>query len=177
MNITGGIYNGRKIKAPDEKITRPTLSKAREGIFSCLYSLVDFKECSFLDMFSGSGIMGLEAISRGFQEVICFEKNIKAANVIKENYKTLNIKPTLYIGNSLKLIEKQTKAFDVIFIDPPYFSGIYEECLSKIIQSNSIKKDGIIILEHVSPVELTSFELEVIKQKTYSNKTITFLKY
>ena len=64
MNITGGIYKGRKIIAPDENITRPTLSKTRESVFNVLYSLIDFEEKVFLDMFAGSGIMGLEALSR-----------------------------------------------------------------------------------------------------------------
>ncbi|MCD8377399.1 MAG: RsmD family RNA methyltransferase, partial [Candidatus Gastranaerophilales bacterium] len=121
MNITGGIYNGRKIQSPDEKITRPTLSKIRMGIFNTLYSLAGtYTDRSFLDMFGGSGIMGLEALSRGFKEVTVFEKNKTAAKIIKDNYNSLGLKPDLYIGDSLKLIKNLNKNFDVIYIDPPY---------------------------------------------------------
>ena len=68
MIITGGKYKGRKILAPDEKITRPTLSKVRQGVFNTLFSMIgEFEEKSFLDLFGGSGIMGLEALSRGFE--------------------------------------------------------------------------------------------------------------
>ena len=77
MNITGGIYNRQKITAPDENITRPTLSKVRMGVFNTLSSMMDVEDRSFLDMFAGSGIMGLEALSRGFSKIVAIEKNRK----------------------------------------------------------------------------------------------------
>ena len=86
MIITGGKYKGRKIIAPDEKITRPTLSKVRQGVFNTLFSMIgDFEGKTFLDLFGGSGIMGLEALSRGFEEVVVFEKNPKVAQILKKN--------------------------------------------------------------------------------------------
>lgn len=173
MIITAGIYKGRKVKAPDEKITRPTLSKAREGIFNTLFSMMDFRRKSFLDMFAGSGIMGLEALSRGFENVLAIEKNHSAAKILKENYETIKIKPNLLIGDSLK--QKLTEKFDVIYIDPPYFSGIYEECLKKIKENSLLKENGVVILEHVSDINWSDFGFELIKQKKYSNKFVTFL--
>ena len=77
MNITAGKYKGQKIIAPDENITRPTLSKVRMSVFNTLQAMVDFENLSFLDMYSGSGIMALEAISRGFLSVTMIEKNKK----------------------------------------------------------------------------------------------------
>ncbi len=169
MNITGGIYNGRKVQAPDEKITRPTLSKVRMSVFNSLYSeLSTFENKTFLDMFGGSGIMGLEALSRGFKSVTVFEKNRQSAEIIKNNYKTLGLKPNLMIGDSLKLIQKITDNFDVIYIDPPYMSGVYEQCLAKIPNAN------IVILEHSVEVDTTGYT--VIKQKKYGDTFITFLK-
>jgi len=169
MNITGGIYNGRKITAPDEKITRPTLSKVRMSVFNTLYSILgNFEDKSFLDMFGGSGIMGLEAISRGFKKAAVFEKNKQAAEIIKNNYKSLGLKADLYIGDSLKLIKKLTDKYNVIYIDPPYMSGIYEQCL------NVINTADLIILEHVTDVDTSNYE--IIKQKKYGDKYITFLK-
>ena len=87
MNITGGIYKSQKITAPDENITRPTLSKVRMSVFNTLQCLIDFEDASFLDMYAGSGIMGLEALSRGFSRVVSIEKNKKVYNVIKSNFK------------------------------------------------------------------------------------------
>lgn len=169
MNITGGIYNGRKVQAPDEKITRPTLSKVRMSVFNSLYSeLSTFENKTFLDMFGGSGIMGLEALSRGFKSVTVFEKNRQSAEIIKNNYKTLGLKPNLMIGDSLKLIQKITDKFDVIYIDPPYTSGVYEQCLTQIHNAN------IIILEHSAEVSTTGYN--IIKQKKYGDTFITFLK-
>ena len=87
MNITSGIYNGRKIISPDPKITRPTLSKTRMSVFNTLLSILgSFEKKSFLDVFGGSGIMGLEAISRGFYDVKVYELNKKTAEIIKKNY-------------------------------------------------------------------------------------------
>lgn len=168
MIITAGVYKGRKIIAPNENITRPTLSKVRMGVFNTLYSLIgDFEGKSFLELFGGSGIMGLEALSRGFKEVKVFEINKKSAEIIQKNYTKLNLKPNLTVGNSLKLINNLDKNYDVIYIDPPYYSGIYEQILPKI-------KSGLIIVEHSQELDTTS--LQVLKQKNYGGKFVTFLR-
>jgi len=175
MIITAGIYKGRKVIAPDENIVRPTLSKMREGIFNTLFSMIDFHDKSFLDMFAGSGIMGLEAISRGFDYVLAIEKNPKVARIIKENYKNIKLEANLKFGDSLKLLSKLDEKFDVIYVDPPYFSGIYENTLKSIQENSVLKDEGIVILEHVTEVEWGQFGFNLIKQKKYSNKTVTFL--
>ena len=172
MNITAGKYKGQKIIAPDENITRPTLSKVRMSVFNTLQAMINFEGSSFLDMYAGSGIMGLEALSRGFSTIVSVEKNKKVYGIIKSNFKKYekdnNIK--LLLGDSLKVCTKLNQKFDVIYIDPPYFSGIYEDSL------NAIKNicNNIIILEHVTEIDLTDFE--IIKQKKYGDKFITFLQ-
>ena len=168
MIITAGIYKGRKIESPDEKITRPTLSKVRMGVFNTLYSIIgDFESKSFLDVFGGSGIMGLEALSRGFSRVKVFEKNSKVAQILKKNYQTVGLKPDLTIGDSTKLILKTDEIFDVVYIDPPYMSGIYEDILSKV-------KGNIIIVEHSETIEFDGYE--VLKQKNYGGKIVSVLR-
>lgn len=169
MIITAGKYKGQKITAPDENITRPTLSKVRMSVFNTLQSMIDFDGKSFLDMYAGSGIMGLEAISRGFEYAASIEKNPKAAAIIKNNFKKFDTAPELFVGDSLKICSKFNRKFDIIYIDPPYFSGIYEKSLEAIknIASN------IIILEHVDDVDFYGYKL--IKQKKYSDKFVTFL--
>jgi len=170
MNITGGKYKGQKIIAPDEKITRPTLSKVRMAVFNTLQSIIDFEDKSFFDMYAGSGIMGLEAISRGFGELLACEKNKDVYKVLKNNFskyeKENNIK--LILGDSLKIAQNSDRKFDVVYIDPPYFSGIYEKSLSSVKD-----KAGIIILEHVTDVDMSGFKL--IKQKKYGDKTVSYI--
>ena len=166
MIITAGKFKGQKITAPDESITRPTLSKVRMGIFNTLQAMIDFKESTFLDMFAGSGIMGLEALSRGFKQACAIEKHPKAVKIIKSNFKHFSPVPELLIGDSLKIIPKLNKKFDVIYIDPPYFSGVYEQSLEAIKSAAA----NIIILEHVTNVDFSGYE--VLKQKKYGNKFI-----
>ena len=171
MNITAGKFKGQKIVAPDANITRPTLSKVRMSVFNTLQSMIDFENKSFLDMYCGSGIMGLEALSRGFSKIRVVEKNKKAFFVAKNNYtkfeKNADIK--LILWDSLTICKKFDEKFDVIYIDPPYFEGIYEKSLQAIKNISA----GIIILEHVKEVDLSGFE--IIKLKQYAEKYLTFL--
>lgn len=170
MIITGGKYKGRKIQAPDEKITRPTLSKVRQGVFNVLFSEIgEFEGKSFLDLFGGSGIMGLEALSRGFEDVVVFEKNPKVANILKKNYSTLGLQPNLKIGDSLKLLEKLDRKFDVIYIDPPYYSGVYEDVFNKLAKANL--QGTIIVSEHSEKLNLS---FTPIKEKNYGGKFVSF---
>lgn len=169
MIITAGRFKGQKISVPDESITRPTLSKVRMSIFNTLQSMINFEGSSFLDMYAGSGVMGLEALSRGFSKVFAIEKHPKAAQVIKSNFKKFNPQPSLKTGDSMKIVPLLNETFDVIYIDPPYFSGIYEQSLNAVKTAAS----NIIILEHVTEVDFSNFKL--IKQKKYGDKFITFL--
>lgn len=170
MIITGGKYKGRKILAPDEYVSRPTLSKVRMGVFNTLYSMIgEFKKKSFLDVFGGSGIMGLEAISRGFENVLVFEKNPKAAQIIKKNYSSLGLEPKLRIGDSLKLISQLSEVFDIAYVDPPYMSGIYEEVFFDLKE-----KASVIIAEHSENIEIKGFTL--LKTKNYGGKKVSFYK-
>ena len=171
MNITAGKYKGQKIIAPDENITRPTLSKVRMSVFNTLQAMVDFEGLSFLDMYSGSGIMALEAISRGFSHATLIEKNKKVYNIITQNIKKYESENDikLILGDSLKVCEKLNSKFDIIYIDPPYFSGIYEKSLEVALKNSS----GIIILEHVTELDLSKVNL--LKQKQYGDKFISFI--
>ena len=170
MNISGGKFKGQRVIAPDERITRPTLSKVRLGVFNTLFSIFgEFKNLSFLDVYGGSGIMGLEALSRGFEKVTVFEQNKKSALILKKNYENLGLKPNLIIGNALSLIPKLQSKYDVAYVDPPYSAGIYEETLVAL-QGRA----DIIILEH--PVNMECFFENIIKQKKYGDKYLTYIK-
>ena len=137
------------------------------GVFNSLYSILgEFDGLSFLDMFGGSGIMGLEALSRGFAEVKVFEINKKSAEIIKKNYNTLKVNPNLDIGDSFKLYKTLNKKYNVIYFDPPYMSENYKILLPILIAD-------VIIVEHSEDVDFEGFE--VIKTKNYGGKQVTFL--
>lgn len=174
MQITGGKFNSRKVKTPEFDNIKPTLSKTRQGIFNTLSNMMDFDKKVFIDMFSGSGIMALEAVSRGFQSIM-FEKDRKTALAIKESFLYFNLTPEIYFGDSLKNLSKLTKKADVIFIDPPYESDLYEKSLNLIKDINIMNKNGIIILEHPIDKQINIKGFELIKAKTYGNKQITYL--
>jgi 16S rRNA (guanine(966)-N(2))-methyltransferase RsmD len=174
MQITGGKFNSRKVKTAEFENIKPTLSKTRQGIFNSLSSLIELENKLFLDLFAGSGIMSLEALSRGF-EVVSFEKDKKTAIAIKNAFNSLQLIPNLYFGDSLKNILKINKQADVIFIDPPYDSDLYEKSLDIIKNNNILKSDGIIILEHPINKNINIKGFELIKAKTYGNKQISYL--
>ena len=165
MNITAGKFKGRKIITPDTSLVRPTLSKVRMAVFNVLQSYINFEDSTFLDMFGGSGIMGLEALSRGFKSVTVIEKDKKIFEIIKGNYKNLEQNAELLNIDTLNF--KTDKIFDVIYIDPPYYAGIYEQILSIIPDFK------ICIVEHPEDVEVSAYE--ILKQKKYGDKILTFL--
>ena len=179
MNITGGKYNSIKIVAPASKNVRPTLSKVRSGVFNVLASIMNFEDKNFLDCFGGSGIMSLEAISRGFEKVVIVEKDFKTAEIINNNFKKINKTPNLILNDISKALDLLEEAFDVIYIDPPYNnSNLYEITLNKIYDKSLLNNDGIIILECKSDGK--SFVIpnfyKVLKEKKYGDTKIILLK-
>lgn len=165
MNITAGTLKGRKIIAPDTDLVRPTLSKVRMAVFNVLQSYIEFENSSFLDMFGGSGIMGLEALSRGFKDVTVIEKDKKVFQIIKNNYSLLGQSADFFNIDTLNF--KTDKTFDVIYVDPPYYAGVYEQIL-EIMPSFEI-----CVIEHPEDIKIEKFN--ILKQKTYGDKILTFL--
>ena len=176
MNITGGKLNSRIIKVPSQENIKPTLSKVRQGIFNSLSSLTEFEGKEFLDMFSGSGIMAFEAFSRGFK-ITSFEKDKLTYQAIKQNAKNLGVDGTFLFGDSIKLLSKQDKTFDIIYIDPPYNSDLYEKSLETIKTTNCLSENGIIILEKIKGKTIEIKEFSCLKVKEYADKEIIFLKF
>ena len=166
MQITGGSFNGRKIIAPKSLSVRPTLSKTRQSVFNILNSLIgNFNDKSFLDMFSGSGIMGLEALSHDF----------KTAKIIQENYKNLGLTSNLLIKNALNV--NYNISFDVIYADPPYFKGLYQKIGDKVKNDNLLKDENSILILETSVNEKIDFNCyKILSEKKYSDTKIIFLK-
>lgn len=177
MQITGGLLNSRKIKTSNSGNVKPTLSKTRQGVFNSLTSLLGgFSGKSFLDLFAGSAIMSFEAISRGFDEVITVENDRRTANIIKSNFDEFKIDSNLFITDALKFLKKTDIKYDVIFIDPPYDSSLYDSALQLIKEKQLLKDGGVAILEHKRDKLINTNGFKIVKVKDYSDIKITFIE-
>lgn len=180
MHLTGGQFKGRIIQTPkgEKNNIRPTLSKVRESVFNILAShFGEFSNLAFLDMFSGSGIMALEAYSRSFKNVSAIEFDQKAYAAAKKTFMSFNANINLIKGDALKITPKLEK-FDVIYIDPPWEFD-YEPIIKTAFKN--ITKEGVIIVEYdkkstVGNAKKAKFQNEILpfKQKTYGRTNIDF---
>jgi len=135
--------------------------------------MINVEEMRVLDLFAGSGIMGLEALSRSAKEVICVEKSFEVVKILKQNLEIAEAGATLIVGDSLKILDRVDK-FDFIFIDPPYESGLYEPVLNKIKENGILNEGGFIVVEHNCKTTIKS-DFEVYKTKKYGDTCITIL--
>ena len=174
MNITGGKFNSRKVFVPDSDKVRPTLSKIRESVFNMLSSLIDFENANFLDVFSGSGIISLEAVSRGFKKVVSIEKDYKTAKVIMKNFAQLDLIPNLIVKDAVKALDKIEEKFDVIYLDPPYKEiDLYNTIFKIIADKELLTSNGVIITESQKETEyIVPRRFSLIKEKTYGDTLI-----
>ncbi|HSA07661.1 MAG TPA: 16S rRNA (guanine(966)-N(2))-methyltransferase RsmD [Candidatus Gastranaerophilales bacterium] len=185
MIITAGKYKGKKIKTNKAQTLRPTSSKARESVFNIVMlketgTVFYEEETRFLDLFAGSGIMGLEALSRGANKVVFVEKNPETIKILKQNISQFENQDKIqfFAGDSLKILNKfNENEFNFIFIDPPYKSGLYEPVLKKIKETGILKNNGIIIIEHAKEINAADIAIrhgfKVYKTKTYGDTLIT----
>lgn len=176
MRIIGGTERGRKLKAPDGMHTRPTLDKVRGAIFNVLFDVYG-KEV--LDMFGGSGAMGMEAISRGAKKAVIIDADRAAFRAMEENKKNLSYddRADLRFCDFRKAFRRD-ECFDIIFLDPPYRKNLLEEALVFIDEMHLLKEDGIIVCELGKDIafELPVAGLEILKEKEYGQTKVIFLK-
>lgn len=178
MRIIGGIYRGRKIKAPPGKTTRPTADMVREAIFNILNPKVP--GCVFLDVFAGTGAVGLEALSRGANFAVFIEQNKVAYKIILENLKRLDLLDKSEVLKKdalegLKELDKRGACFDIIFLDPPYYESEIEGYFEFIGGTGLIKPRSIIVWQHASDVAKKFKGFDCIKEKKYGRTIISFL--
>ena len=150
MRIISGKHKGRRITAPEKLPVRPTTDRAKEALFSILDSRYYFDGKNVLDLFSGSGSLGLECYSRGSKNITFVEKNKKCIKQLYSTTKSLNIRAEIILNDVFKYIRKTSKKFDLVFADPPYdFSEQDYLLLIKEIQKNILRnQESILVLEH-----------------------------
>lgn len=176
MRIIGGTDRGRKLNAPDGNHTRPTLDKVRGAIFNVLF---DVSGLEILDMFSGSGAMGFEALSRGAAKAVMIDCDRAAFRVMKQNKKNLSYDDRADLRFSdFHSAFRRDECFDVIFLDPPYGKGLLEDALVLIGKLHLKKDHGIIVAETGADMDLKLPDagLEIIKEKRYGKTKVLFLQ-
>ncbi len=162
MRIIAGEWRGRKIVAPKGETTRPTADRTRERLFSMLTSrLGDFADLQVLDLFSGSGALGLEALSRGAAHCTFVEQDRDALKALEKNIETLSADADIRIGSVLALGVAR-KPYDVILMDPPYETGAGAVALSKLGRHGWFAPSSWIAIEtsRKEEVSVKGFELE-----------------
>lgn len=145
MRVITGEARGRRLETLEGADVRPTTDKVKEAIFSAVQ--FDIQGRSFLDLFAGSGQMGIEALSRGATNAVFVDTSRKAVDIVRKNLNTVGFydRAKVIHTDSLSFLSMNTQDFDIVFLDPPYGNGILEEVLP--IVAEKMKKTGLIIAE------------------------------
>ena len=177
MRIISGKFRGITIPSPKEEIVKPTLDRIKENIFNIIQFKVQGSIC--LDLFCGSGALGLECLSRGAKEVSFVDNN--KANILSLKKFLERINATDYKLNTcdyyevLKQASVEGKKFDIIFLDPPYDSDLAEVALQKIFKFGLLSPTGVVVWEHPTDYLNTKFKAKVKDTRTYGKVQIDFL--
>lgn len=175
MRVTAGKFKGRVLIENKFAHIRPTADIVKQAIFNKLNFMLP--NSKVLDLFCGTGALGIEAISRGAREVVFADKDVRSIGLTKQNLSKLNIEGRVYKASYEKMIEKLAgENFDVILLDPPYASGVYEDCLKRIYENNLLADGGIIVCEHNKKDEFDYSPFEVVDEKRYGIKMVTYLQ-
>lgn len=175
MRIITGEYRGRRLESPAGYDVRPTSDKVKEAVFNIIMNEVWDATC--VDLFAGTGNLGLEALSRGAKKCYFGDNSRESINLIKNNVKMCRAedKSVIIAGDYSKIIGRINEKVDIFFLDPPYKDGLYENCLEIIDSLDLLSEEGIIVAEHGvrDYVPETVGSLEIIKERKYGKIMVT----
>ncbi|MBR5218183.1 MAG: 16S rRNA (guanine(966)-N(2))-methyltransferase RsmD [Clostridia bacterium] len=177
MRVISGTARGRRLVTKPGEDTRPTADRVKEAVFSMLQNRIYASRV--LDLFAGSGALGIEALSRGAEHAVFVEKDSEAARVVEKNLKDTRLwdKSRLIKGDALVYLSGAKESFDIIFIDPPYAAGLYGDVFSLICSGGLLAPDGIIISEHKTGCEIPVCPpLTQVSDRKYGNVSVAILK-
>lgn len=182
MRIISGTARGTKLFALEGNNTRPTLDRVKESIFNIIQNQI--QDSVVLDLFSGSGAIGLEAASRGAKKVIMCDNSRDALKIITKNIEKthLNKKIELYNTDYQQCLKKiANQKLDLIYLDPPYDSDMIKQSIDTILKLKLLKDTSLIILETDDKKKILNdvkdFNLKIIDERKYGRAEIIFLKY
>lgn len=179
MKVISGLYKGRNIEGFDLDGTRPTMERVKESLFAIIQN--NLQDSIVLDLFSGSGNLGIEALSQGAKYAYLVDSNSKATKTIKRNLENININSAEVINmdyiKALNYLKEKNIKLDIIFLDPPYKTAFIEKSIELITNNNLLNKEGLIICESDSLDRIVYNEnYKIIKDKKYGDKWVVILK-
>ncbi|WP_026263994.1 16S rRNA (guanine(966)-N(2))-methyltransferase RsmD [Paenibacillus terrigena] len=182
MRVISGSARGRSLKAVPGMGTRPTTDKVKEAIFSMIGPYFDGEYV--LDLFAGTGGLGIEALSRGAERAIFVDMDPKSIEVIKQNLKTVKLESQAEVYRNdamraIKALEKRAKGFDLIFLDPPYKVTNVDEMMLDLAQRGLVQEDATVMVEHDAshtyPEQVGDFRQ--LRLANYGETTVTIYRY
>jgi len=181
MRVVAGDLKGRKIEAVKGDNTRPTSDKIKETIFNVMGQF--FAGGRALDLFAGSGNLGIEALSRGIESAIFIDADFQAVKTIKQNIKTLGLENQTEVYRNdafkaLKVLETKKVTFDLVFLDPPYGKIALTELLNELVVKDLLNNDALVVCEYGigEDIQYDPAKLEVLKQAEYGTIGIHILR-
>lgn len=182
MRIIAGRAKGRRILSPDTMETRPTLDRVKENIFNIIQNYV--RDSVALDVFAGTGSLGLEAVSRGAKECYLIDKSPVTFPLLKKNVENLKFQDECTCLNmnaydALKRFIDNNKVFNLIFIDPPYLKDMIPKAIDMITEGNLLDPNGLIVtkIDSTEDIYKGNHKIELINERIYGNTTVCFYKY
>lgn len=166
MRVIAGEVRGRRLKEPANREIRPTTDKVKEAIFSAIQFEIEGRRV--LDLFAGTGQMGIEALSRGARQVVFTDESPAALRIVQENVEICGFQNRAVIrrGDGIQYLKSGEK-FDIIFLDPPYGTGLAEKALESIIQFDILNENGIIVCESGTGLNVPELDGIYAKRKQY----------
>lgn len=169
MRIISGKYKSRRLQIPSNLRARPTTDFAKENLFNILNNRVDWEECVALDLFSGTGSVALELVSRGCPKVISVEKNQAHHEFIRKNKALLKAEELHPVkADVFKYLQTCTETFDLIFADPPFDLATVEQVPELVLAQNILNENGIFIMEHSRKVQFKHLPL-FVEERAYGS--------
>ena len=182
MRIISGKARGTKLYTLAGTATRPTLDRVKESLFNIIQN--DIEDSTVLDLFSGSGAIGLEFLSRGAKRAVLCDSSKDAIKIIKQNVQKTHFEEKVEVYNMefTKLVERlQNQKFDIIYIDPPYATDFIKISLEKIIEYELVNENTKIIVAPDDETrilnQIEKMDVEITDKRKYGRATIIFLKY
>ncbi|PCI04049.1 MAG: 16S rRNA (guanine(966)-N(2))-methyltransferase RsmD [Hyphomicrobiales bacterium] len=179
MRIVGGEFRGRTLLSPKSAATRPTSDRTRESLFNILVNRMDFADLRVLDLFAGTGALGIEALSRGADYCVFIENASSPYGVIRQNIESFNLhaRTKLLKIDATNLGKNRGAGFDLIFLDPPYGKALGEKAVESLVENNWLNEGATLILEEATssaPTILAGFTLE--DQRKFGDTMIGIFK-
>ena len=174
MRIITGSAKGLKLKTPKGLDTRPTADRVKESVFSILNGLIDFSEVeNVLDIFAGTGALGLESLSRGAHSATFID--FATAEIISENVQRAKFQNCKILrgefSKMLKKISAQNTKFDLIFCDPPYKKNLAAAAMNFVVDLNLLNEGGLMVVEYGADEILNCESLECVREINYGHTT------